>query len=280
MRVVNLERTALTGHFHRCAVGLQSECLLNLHGEIDGLRTAVGEPERREHIAFGRDAQTGSAALQRLVANLFPERKLHTPYVLIFGVGRYFLYYGIDLFEFEVYDVVHKAHGLADVLLEQVEIELGLFRERILHVTVQIERQQAAAVVWTQRNFTARICRNGGEPEVRIAVGYGFADYGVPEQNSRFGRFPCVVYDFVPQLLRVDVLDVFRAFGVDWELLPVFLSGFNAAHEFVVDFYRDVGSRDLARVGFCVDEVLRVRVFYRKGQHQRASSAVLSHFAR
>ena len=82
---------------------------------------------------------------------------------------------------------------------EQIEVESSLIGEWIFDVGVEVDGQKSATVVGTEWDLAARIGRDGLEPEIGIAVGEGFACYGVPEQHSRFGRFPCVVYYFLPQ---------------------------------------------------------------------------------
>ena len=166
------------------------------------------------------------------------------------------------------------------MVAEQVEVELRIGPEGVVHVAEQIERQQAARIVGTERNLAAGIGRNRAEALVGIAVGHALAQDRIPEQHARLGRLPGVVDNLLPEFLRVDVLRVFRMVRADRELLVVFLAGQRRTHEFVVDLDRDVGARHLARVHLGVDEPLGVGVLDREREHQRAAAAVLRHLAR
>ena len=164
--------------------------------------------------------------------------------------------------------------------LEPVEIELRLLGEGVVHIAQQVHRQQAARIVGTERNLAAGVGRNRHEALVGIAVGHALADDRIPEQHARLGRLPCVVDDFIPEFLGVDVLLVFGMVRLDRELLVVLLACDRCAHEFVIDLDRDVGARDLARIDLGVDETLGVGMLDRQREHQRSAAAVLRHFAR
>ena len=152
------------------------------------------------------------------------------------GSAAILLMMSSTFFELQVDDVVHHTHRLLDVLLEFLEVERRFFGERFVHVTQQVDRQQAARVVGAKRNFAAGVGRHGRKSFVGIAVGNTFTDDRVPEHYARFGRFPGVVDDLVPKFLGVDILLVERFVRVNRELLVVFLPGECRTHEFVVDF--------------------------------------------
>ena len=164
--------------------------------------------------------------------------------------------------------------------LEPVKIELRLLGEGVVHIAQQVHRQQAARIVGAERNLAAGVGRNRHEALVGIAVGHALADDRIPEQHARLGRLPCVVDDFIPEFLGVDVLLVFGMVRLDRELLVVLLARDRGAHEFVVDLDRDVGARDLARIDLGVDETLGVGMLDRQREHQRSAAAVLRHLAR
>ena len=278
--VVYREFTALLRHLDRCAVGFHCQRFLYFDGEIGRFVGSVAQAQGCQHIAFGRDAQARTASLKRFFADFLPQFHFHLADILVFGIFRDFFEDRFDLFEFEVDDIVHHPHGCGDVPPEFIEVERSLLRERLVDVAVQVDRQQAATVVRAQRNFAARVRRNGAESEVGVAVRHRFAQDGVPEQHARFGGLPCVEDDFVPQCARVDVFLVHRLVGIDRELLVVFFAVDYGVHEFVVDLDRNVRSGYFAGFDFGVDEVFCVRVFYRQRQHQRAAPSVLRHFAR
>ena len=118
--------------------------------------------------------------------------------VLFLGVLGYLFDDGLDLLELQIDDIVHDAHRGRDVAPELAEVERRLFRERLVYIAVQIDRQQAAAVIRAERNFAAGIRRDRPEAQIGVAVGNGLAQDRVPEQNAGFGRLPCVVDDLVP----------------------------------------------------------------------------------
>ena len=253
---------------------------MHLDGECDRFVRTVAHPQRGDHVAFGGDAQAGAAAFERHFAHFFPEVALHVADIGLFGIGVDLGDDLLDLFQFQVDDVVHHAHGLAHVVAEFCEIERRLRGEGFVDVAVKIQRQQTARVVGAERNFAARIGRDGVEPFVGIAVGDAFAQDRIPEQHARLGRLPCVVDDLLPQRSGVYILLVHRFLGVDGELLVIGFAGDGRAHELVVDLDRDVGARHLRRVHLGVDEALGVGVLDRDGQHQRTAAAVLRHLAR
>ncbi len=279
-RVVDGEGAALRGHLHRGAVGGQRERLLHLHGEGDRLVGAVAQPKRREHVALGRDAEARAAALLRHRADLLPQLELHAAHLLVLGIVVDLGDDLLDLLQLQVDDVVHHAHGHADMAAELVEVEARLRGEGLLDIAQQVERQQAARVVGAERNLAAGVGRNRHEALVGIAVGDALAQDRIPEQHARLGRLPGVVDDLGPQLLRVDLLLVERVLRRDGELLAVGSARERRTHELVVDLDRDVGARHLARVDLGVDEALGVGVLDREREHQRAATAVLRHLAR
>ena len=227
---------------------------MHLDGECDRFVRTVAHPQRGDHVAFGGDAQAGAAAFERHFAHFFPEVALHVADIGLFGIGVDLGDDLLDLFQFQVDDVVHHAHGLADMRLEPVEIELRLLGEGVVHIAQQVHRQQAARIVGAERNLAAGVGRNRHEALVGIAVGHALAQDRIPEQHARFGRLPGVVDDFLPKFPGVDVLLVFGMVRLDRELLVVLLACDRCAHEFVIDLDRDVGARDLARIDLGVDE--------------------------
>ena len=278
--VVNGEGAALAGHADRSAIGGQRQRLLHLHGESGRLGRTVTQSQRGEHVAFGRDAEPRAAALAGHRADLLPQAQLHAADVLILRIVGNLVDDQFDLLQFEVDDVVHHAHRLVRVDPELVEIELRLRSEGRVHIAQQIEGQQAARIVGTERNLAARVGRDRREAFVGIAVGDAFAEDRIPEEHARLGRFPCVVDDLVPELSGVYVLLVHRLVRHDRELLAVGLAGERRTHEFVVDLDRDVGARNLARVDLGVDETLGIGMFDREREHERAATPVLRHLAR
>ena len=279
-RIVDRERTALGGHLHRSPVSLHGQRLLHLDGKVDRLLRTVAQPECRQHVALGRNAQAGTAAFPGHRADLLPQLELHVADILVLRIRSDLLDDQLDLLQLEIDDVVHHVHGLAHMLAEFREVKLRLRREGVVHIAEEVERQQAARIVGTERDFAARVGRYGHEALVCIAVGNALADDRIPEQHARLGRFPRIVDDLLPKFLRIDVLLVFRVVRVDRELLVVLLAGQGRTHEFIVDLDRDIGTGHLARIDLGVDEALGIRMLDRQRKHQRTAATVLGHLTR
>ena len=166
------------------------------------------------------------------------------------------------------------------MFFEQLKVKLGLRSEGVLHITVQVDCQQSAAVIRTQRNLAAGVRAHCTVAEVGIAVRHRFAQNRVPEKHSGLRTAPCVGYDFVPQRTGVNLLLHYRRLRIYWILLHKGLPVYHTLHEFVCDFHRHVGACNLPLLQFCVNKAFRIRMFYRNRKHQRSSSAALGHLAR
>ena len=160
---------------------------------------------------------------------------------------------------------------------EQGKIKESPFGEGILYVGIKIYGQQAAGIIRTQRNFSARIGRNGTVSFIRIAIGYTLADDGVPEEDSRFCRFPGIMHDLIPQLFGIDVLGIFRIVGIHRIFLQIFLFIDHRPHELVINFYRYVGSGHFPFCHFCINETFGIRVIDGNAQHQGSAPSVLGY---
>ena len=91
-------------------------------------------------------------------------------YFLGFRVGVYFLENHFNLFQFQVDDVVHQPLGQLHMFLEQIEIEIGFRRERVDHVSVKVDGQQAATVIRAKRYLAAGVRAHGAETKIGIIV--------------------------------------------------------------------------------------------------------------
>ena len=253
---------------------------MDFHREGNGFLAAVTQAERRHHIPFGRDAQTGTTTFRTPVLDLEPEflfGPLHIPGLgILFHLGQN----PIHMLQFQVDDIVHEPLGNTHMLAEQFHIEMSLRRERVFHITIQVQRQQTAAVVRTQRNLPARIGRNRPESQVGIAIRHRLADNRIPKKHTGFGRLPSIVDNLVPQLAGIDFLSKPRLVGIDRVLLHERLVFDHCLHEFIGQLHRNVGSRHLAFLHLGIDELFRIRMLDTDAQHQRAAAAVLRHLAR
>ena len=260
LRVVDFKGSALLGHLHRRAVGLQGHGLVHFHGKVGGFLRAISQSERGQHVAFGRDAHAGAASLSALFVDLLPKVAFCAFHFFRFRVGVDFLHDQFDFLQFQVDDVVHQALGQLHVFLEEVEVEVSFGCERVDHIGVEVDGQQAAAVVGAEWNFAAGVRADGAEAKVGIAVGHGLAQDGVPEQYAGLGALPGIVHDFAPQLAGADGFRHPRRRAVDRVLLHVGLVLDGVLHELVVNLDRHVGARHLALGHFGVDERFSVGV--------------------
>ena len=137
------ERSALCGHLYRGAVGFQCEGLLYLHGESRRFGRTVMESQCCEHVAFGRDAQSRTTSLRAICGSFFQSSSSTRRMSSSSGSAAILLMIN-SIFSNSVDDVVHHTHRLLDVLLEFLEVERRFFGERFVHVTQQVDRQQAA----------------------------------------------------------------------------------------------------------------------------------------
>ena len=192
------------------------------------------------------------------------------------------------LLHLQVHNVVHEALCQLHVLLEQVVVEIGILGERIHHITVEVDAQQATGVVGTERNLTAGVGRNGAETQVGIAVGQTLAQDGVPEQHTRLGTLPCVVYNLLPQHLGIDflfhgeasLLRFLVSLITDGILLHVGFPLCGSLHEVVVDLHAHVGTGHPSFRHLSIDKRLGIGMLDTHGEHQCTATAVLRHLAR
>ena len=259
--VVEGETAALFGHVDRGAVGGAGEGALHLDGELGGFVGAVTQTHAGQHVALGGDAQAGAAAFEAFHLDVEPEVALHALDVVAFGVAVDFGEDFVDLFKFEVDEVVHEALCLGDVVAEFIEIERGFGSEGVVDIAVEVDGDETAAVVGAEGDFAAGVGGDGAVAEVGIAVGDAFAEDGVPEEYTGFGGGPGVVDDFLPEGAGVDFLAHQRVGGVDGVLLHEGFAVAHTLHEFVGYFDADVGTGYFALLQFGVDELFGVGVF-------------------
>ena len=166
------------------------------------------------------------------------------------------------------------------MFLEQLIVEVGILREGVLHIAVQVDAQQSAGVVRTQGNLTTRIRGNGAEAQIGIAIGNALPQDSVPEQHTRLGTLPSVVNYLLPEFLGADFFLNIGIVARYRELLYIGLVFRSTAHELIVNLHRNVGARHLAFRHLGIDESLRIRMLDAHTQHQGSATTVLSHLAR
>ena len=173
---------------------------MNADRHFGRFRSAVAESESGEHIAFTCSAYARASSFKCFSLDFFPEMFFGLFDFCCFRVTFDFLENEIYFLHFEINDVIHHSLGSFYVLVEKFEIEFGFVGKRILDVGIKIYRKQTATVVRTKWNFAARVGGYSPESEIGITIRYRFTGDSVPEQDSRFGRFPGIVNNLVPEL--------------------------------------------------------------------------------
>ena len=225
-------------------------------GEGVALIGTVADVQSCQHIAFGGDAQTGTAAFGGLLADLKPQFSLHTLHILTFGIAVNLSQNLVNLFQLEIDKVIHQALGALHMLSEKRHVEIGLVSERILHITVEVHSDQTAAVVRAQRNLTARVGGNSLKTIGFVAIRHRLALNGIPEKDARFSGFPCIVNDFFPEFGSVYFLFILRIFRADRILLRVRGAYFGGFHEVIVHFHGNISASDFPFCHFSIYKLL------------------------
>ena len=250
---------------------------MNIHGEINRLITTVTQPESCQHITFSRDTDPGTTPFSGFCLDFLPQTNLNAFHLVIFRIRLDLRENGIDFLQFQVNDIIHQALGDSHMFLKQLVVEIRVFLERIYHVRVQVDCQQTTRVVRAQRYLATRVRGNRSVTQVGVAVGHALPNDRIPEQDARFGRFPRVVNNLIPQFYRTDLFHVLRLVRIYRVFLNIITLLDNRFHELVVNFHRNISSGYFPLGHFRVNETLRIRVIDGNAQHQRSPTTVLCH---
>ena len=257
---------------------------MDLDAEVSSLLRTIAQSHGSYHIALGGNTHAGTATLGALALDFLPQMIFGTLDFLRLRIFAYLLHDEVYLLQLQVNDIVHDTLSLLHVFLKQLMVEVGVLGEGITDIAVEIDTQQSARVVGTERYLAAGVGRHGAEAQVGIAVGDALAQDGVPEQHTGLGTLPGVVDNLLPQLLGRDVfLDeqtLLVGLAVDGPLLGVRLVLRSGTHEFVVNLHADVGSCHLTLGHLGINKGLGVRVLDAHGEHQRSTTSILCHLAR
>ena len=177
---------------------------MNLNREINCFIGSVAGAQSSQHISLRCDSKTGPPALDGFLFDIFPEVAFPRLDLLNLRILFYLLQDPLHLLELQIDEVIHDALCLMNMLNKEPGVEIGFTGEGIYDIAVKVDGHQPAAVVGAQGDLSARVGREGFESLVGIAVGNGFAENGIPEKNSRFSRFPCIMNNFVPEIASTD----------------------------------------------------------------------------
>ena len=117
---------------------------MHLFGELRGLFRAIAQSHGCQHITLGSDAHTGAPSLAALLVDFLPKGALGALHFVVFGVRIYLLLDALDFLQLQVNDVVHNTLRQGHMLLEEFKVEISVRLERVHHVGVEIDSQQAA----------------------------------------------------------------------------------------------------------------------------------------
>ena len=122
---------------------------MNLFRKFNGLIGAVGKTHSSEHISFGGGTHTGAASLRCFGFNFFPQLKFGVFNINIFRIRFDFSYYPVNLFHFQIDDVVHDALSQLYMFAEKIKIKPGFGGKWLVDIRIHIDGQQPAAIIWT-----------------------------------------------------------------------------------------------------------------------------------
>ena len=195
---------------------------------------------------------------------------------------RIFLYLlqdAINLLQLQINNVIHDALCYLNMLSEFVHVKIGILGKWMNHVRIEVDAQQAARIIRTQRYFAAWIGAHGAETQVGITVGDAFTSDGIPEQYAWLCTLPGIVNNFSPQSLGGNFPLHQRLITVHGELLYIrFVTG-GSLHESVVYLNRNVSPGDLSLGHLGINKRFAVGMLDAHTQHQRATTAILCHLA-
>ena len=160
---------------------------------------------------------------------------------------------------------------------EQLVIKISVFLERIYHIRIQVNCQQTTWIIRAQRNLSTRIRGNCSVPQICIAVRHALPNNRVPEQDTRFSRFPCVINNLIPQLYRTNLFHVFRFVRIYRIFLNIITFFDNRIHELIINFHRNISSGYFPLGHFRINETFWIRVIDGNTQHQRPPTTILRH---
>ena len=137
---------------------------MNLDREVSSLLRTVAQAHGSDHIAFGGDTHTRTTTLRTLRLDLLPQMIFRALHFLTLRIVHYLIHNKVDLLQLQIHDIVHQALCQTDMFAEQVKVKVCIFRKRVDHITEEVDAQQAAGVIRTQGNLSARIGAHRTEP--------------------------------------------------------------------------------------------------------------------
>ena len=215
-----------------------------------------------------------SAVMPRPVRRPWAFRELH---FVALRIGVDFRQDSTDFLFFEVNQVIHQALCHGHMATEKREVEFGLRGEGVLHVGIEIQCHQAAAVVGTKGDFATGIGAHCAEAERSIAVWHTFTQNGVPEKHTGLCTAPGIVNDLSPKGFGIYIFLHHGRIAVDGELLMIGTALNGAMHELIIDAYTHIGSGDFSLFEFGVNEIFRFRMADSDAEHQGSTATVLRH---
>ena len=95
--------------------------------------------------------------------NLLPQMTLTLLYLHGFRIRVNLSQDQLNLLRLQINDIIHDALCQKDMLTEKVEIEIGLLREWIHHIRIEVNGQQTTTIIRAERNLATWIGRDRAE---------------------------------------------------------------------------------------------------------------------
>ena len=155
--IVNGESPAVACHIYRSAVSINGQALVDFNRHFDAFVAAIAQAQCGQGIALSGDAHTCTATADTSGAYLIPKLVFHVFQIAGFRVFFNFFDDAVNFFHLHVDDIVHDALGQLGMFRKFFKVETRFRGEGLFNVAVQVQRQEAAAVVGRKGNFATRV---------------------------------------------------------------------------------------------------------------------------
>src|SRR5664280_1538223 len=121
---------------------------MNINRKTCSLIAAISQSKARKHISLCSYSDSGSSSFFRFLPYVAPEVFLNMFYLFNFRVGIYFSKDNINLFKFKINNVIHHTLSQSNMFFIQIIVKFSLICKWIVDITIQVNCQKTATVVW------------------------------------------------------------------------------------------------------------------------------------
>ncbi len=250
---------------------------MDRNAEVRRILSSIAQAQGCQHIPLSGNSKTRTAAFTTLLFDLLPEMIFRILHLFALRITLDLIQDAINLLHLQIDNIIHQTLAILDMLLEFIKIEISIFRERVLHIRIEVDCQEPATVIRTERDLPTRIRAHSPESEISIAVGHALTEDRIPEQDPRLGTLPGIMHDLAPQFTGRNRLCHLRVLRVNRELLHVRFISDSIFHEFIIDLHADISASNLTLFQLSIDEILTVRMLDAYRKHQSAATTILRH---